>query len=133
MKILTDTELDAMVAKFAEYRGCGGPFGNVVHAIGELRQRRSIPASPVSPLKEDEPMTPQVHFDELRRMWLEMFTHMRVYLQNLDGDTSRAVGEIVYDLVQTGSEHDDWVDTQTARFIHGDTELWHEVANSRKA
>lgn len=75
-------------------------------------------------------MTPEQHFEILRTKWLEFLTSTRIYLQNLDGDTSRAIGRIVYDLVEKGDE--DWPSVGTAQFLKNDSFLWHELANSRK-
>jgi hypothetical protein len=75
----------------------------------------------------------QRHFDVLRASWLEYFTQTRLYLQKLDGETSRALGRAVLDIVNDGPSKHDWLDTRVALFLHNDPELWHELANSRKA
>lgn len=77
-------------------------------------------------------MTAHEHFDELQAMWAGMFERMRAYLKAIDGDTSREIGAIVRDLSENRRDRPDWRATGTASFIHGDTMLWHEVANSRK-
>jgi hypothetical protein len=76
-------------------------------------------------------LTPLQHFEHIRETWLEFLTSTRLYLRNLDGDTSRAIGRIVYDLVESKKE-DDWPSVGTAQFMKNDTFLWHELADSRK-
>lgn len=77
-------------------------------------------------------MGPVEHYNHVRNLWLEAFLEIRLYLHKLDGDTSRAVGRIVRDIVDSGPSHNDWPDTGAALFLRHDPDLWHELANSRK-
>ncbi len=72
------------------------------------------------------------HFETIRAHWLDFYTTTRLSLQALDGDVSRALGRYVQDIIDAGPNHPDWPDSGTARFLHGDPDLWHELANSRK-
>ncbi len=79
-------------------------------------------------------MTPEEHFDKVRAIYRTAYSDIKLYLKRLDGDTSRHVGSFVQGIVDGDipSNHD-WPTMEAAKFIRSDTELWHEVANSRKA
>ncbi len=76
--------------------------------------------------------TPEEIYRALRDSWFAFERQMMLDLQLLDGDTSRAVGRIVQDIVDAGPSHSDWPDTGAALFIRNDPDLWHELADSRK-
>lgn len=75
---------------------------------------------------------PVTHYNNLRNIWFEAYSTMRAYMIGMDGDSARAVGKIVQDIVDAGPKHHDWPDTGAALFIRRDPELWHELANSRR-
>jgi hypothetical protein len=76
------------------------------------------------------------HFRRVRDEWFFAFSQIRLYLHNLDGDTSRAVGKLIQSIIdgeKTGeTDASDWPTVSAAKFIHSDPDLWHEVADSRK-
>lgn len=78
-------------------------------------------------------MGPVEHYNHLRDIWFRAFTESRDYLRGLDGNTSRAIGKIVDDIIKDGPQKHRWPDTGVAWFIRHDPDLWHEVADSRKA
>jgi hypothetical protein len=77
-----------------------------------------------------------IAFEKIRTDWLVFYTQVRQFLHGLDGDLSRGIGTVVMiilDAQESGETNNhDWPTVATAWFLKGDTELWHEIADSRK-
>jgi hypothetical protein len=75
-----------------------------------------------------------MEFEKIQSEWFAFYTHIRNYLHGLDGDLSRKIGRVVYDIIEDHENHKDidWRTVSTAKFLKHDTELWHGLSDSRK-
>ena len=88
----------------------------------------------MKPIDEHDPAI--VAFEYVRIEWMIFYNGILSYLRGLDGDLSRRVGRVVQTIIDAEkngkTDHMDRLTIDTARLLFNNTELWHEIANSRK-
>jgi len=114
----------------------GNPQNERTNSIGTNVSRRAAGEGGVTKMGTKDNTQPVMdHFAKLSEIWRDAYNEMHAYLRALDGETSRKLGKYVAEIVEADKTPGcplSWNDISTARLIHGDTELWHQLANSRK-
>jgi len=71
------------------------------------------------------------HFNHIREKYYQLFKETWEYLHNLDGDTSRELEKLINDIINDKVEYRFWTDKDTALFIKGYPDLWHEITKKQ--